>query len=134
MANGKQDRIPGIENKLQDLHDAALSYADKRDERQACTEVMFREWVKNPIGTFIGPSWDKTRIEQYREPIPEFVLNKAIQIKKAMPEVRIYVQHLSEHPDPFLIVATKHKDYECLDAQELWVEVWEEPKFEGRIR
>jgi hypothetical protein len=36
MAKGKQDRIPGIENKLQDLHDAALSYADKRDERQAC--------------------------------------------------------------------------------------------------
>jgi hypothetical protein len=30
MAKGKQDRIPGIENKLQDLHGAALSYADKR--------------------------------------------------------------------------------------------------------
>jgi hypothetical protein len=98
------------------------------------TSAMLQEWLKNPTGTFIGPSWDKTKIEQYREPIPEFVLNKAIQIKKAMPEVRIYIQHLSEHPDPFLVVATKHKNYEILDEQELWIEVWEEPKFEGRLR
>lgn len=32
----KQERLPGVENKLKDLHDCALDYADKRDERQAC--------------------------------------------------------------------------------------------------
>jgi hypothetical protein len=32
----KQERIPGTENKLQDLHDAAIEYAQIRDERMAC--------------------------------------------------------------------------------------------------
>ncbi len=32
----KQQRLPGVENKLADLHSCALDYADKRDERQAC--------------------------------------------------------------------------------------------------
>lgn len=99
------------------------------------TSEMFQRWLKEEAGNmFIGASWEKTEINKYREPIPEFVINKAIQIKKACPEVRIYVEHLSEHPDPFLIVATKHPEYDCLNKQELYVEVWEEPKFEGRIR
>lgn len=101
--------------------------------RERTTE-MFNEWLKGPADRmFWGPGWDKTEIAKYKQPIPEFVINKAIQIKKAMPEVRIYVQHLSEHPDPFLIVATKHETYD-FDGEEHYVEVWAEPKFEGRLR
>ena len=95
--------------------------------------VAFNEWLKNPERMFWGPGWEKTEIAKYPLPIPEFVLNKAIQIKKLLPEVRIYVEHLSEHPDPFLIVATKHETYD-FDGETFYVEVWEEPKFEGRLR
>ena len=98
------------------------------------TEIKFQEWRKSPSGTFFGPTWEKLTIDKYREPIPEFVLNKAIQVKREMPDVRIYIEHLTEHPDPFLIVATKHETYECLDGESFYIEVWEEPKFEGRIR
>ena len=96
------------------------------------TKEMFQAWLKNPERMFWGPGWDKTAIDKYQQPIPEFVLNKAIQIKKAMPEVRIYVEHLSEHPDPFLVVATKHESYD-FDAEQFYVEVWAEPKFEGKL-
>lgn len=98
------------------------------------TTAMFNEWLKTPEPRmFWGPGWEKTKIGEYKLPIPEFVLNKAIQIKELMPEVRIYIEHLSEHPDPFLVIATKHESYD-FDAQEFYIEVWEEPKFEGRIR
>jgi len=98
------------------------------------TDIKFQEWRKSPSGTFFGPTWERLLIDKYQQPIPEFVLNKAIQIKREMPEVRIYVEHLTEHPDPFLVAATKHEKYECLDGEFFYVEVWEEPKFEGRIR
>jgi hypothetical protein len=102
------------------------------------TIEMLQEWLKNPTTTFIGPNWEKTLIAKYEQPIPEFVLNKAIQIKRLMPEVRIYIEHLSEHlsehPDPFLVVTTPHAKYDVLDENLFYVEVWEEPKFEGRIR
>jgi len=98
------------------------------------SKILFAEWLKTTDpSSFWGPRWDKTPIEDYKQPIPEFVLNKAIQIKKAVPDVRIYVEHLSEHPDPFLVVAMKHKDY-SFDGETHYIEVWAEPKFEGRVR
>jgi hypothetical protein len=104
--------------------------------REKTTE-MFNAWLKDvPVPDrmlFWGPGWEKTEIKKYRQPIPEFVLNKAIQIKKILPDVRIYIEHLSEHPDPFLVVAMKHESYD-FDGETLYVEVWEEPRFEGRLR
>jgi hypothetical protein len=34
MAKPKQDELPGIERKLKDLHEAAMDYAEIRDQRQ----------------------------------------------------------------------------------------------------
>lgn len=102
------------------------------------TKAMLEEWLANPSpGTFWGPAWEKTKIADYKMPVPEFVLNKAIQIKKLVPEVRIYIEHLSDHPDPFLVVAMKYVSDNAsydFDGETIYVEVWEEPKFEGCIR
>lgn len=96
----------------------------------------FAEWCKsNPTpkyGMFVGPSWTETKIEEYKQPIPEFVLNKAVQIKKAIPEAQIVISHLEMHPDPFLVVRLEERQY--LYSESYFVECWEEPKFEGRIR
>lgn len=70
-------------------------------------------------------AWGRTPIRYYTEEIPEFVLNKAIQIKKALPTVGVYVEHLVDQPDPFLVVAS--------GGEEFYVEVWMEPGFEGRV-
>lgn len=69
--------------------------------------------------------WVRTGLKSYEQEIPEFVLNKAVQIKKELPDVNLYVEHLVHKPDPFLVAV--------LDGEEFYVEVWEEPGFEGRI-
>ena len=70
--------------------------------------------------------WENVDLNRYREPIPEFVLNKAIQIKKRLPSVKFYVQTLEGQPDPFLLAK--------VGDEHAYIEVWEEPKFEGRVR
>ncbi len=99
------------------------------------TRAKFEEWSK-AVGQsqFWGPGWQRQKIAEYTQPIPEFVLNKAIQIKRAIPDALIFIESLQEHPDPFLVIATPHPKYDCLTEEEHYVEVWEEPKFEGRIR
>src|SRR5271166_4247312 len=47
--------------------------------------------------------WEGRALEGYSEPIPEFVLAKAIQIKKACPDVKFLIEVLQGNPDPFLV-------------------------------
>ena len=72
--------------------------------------------------------WNKTTIKIYGEEgkeIPEYVLNKAIQVKYEVPEVEILIDEFTVVPDPFLFVK--------LGAESYYIEVWDEPKFEGRL-
>lgn len=110
------------------------------------TLELFDEWQKaapEAIGawgygaSFGGPSWEATPIDRYKEAIPEFVVNKAVQIKRAVPEAEIFIRHLTEDKDPFLEVTLgKATDYDAdrNGSERYFVEVWEEPKFEGRLR
>lgn len=66
--------------------------------------------------------WTNTEIKNYQQPIPEFVLRKALQIKEKVPDAQFFVEHLEEKYDPFLKV--KHGNLD------LYIEVWNEPKFE----
>jgi asparagine synthetase B (glutamine-hydrolysing) len=70
-------------------------------------------------------AWEKSLLEDYNQPVPEFVLNKAVQIAEQVPETKFYVVHMERVQDPFLLVK--------LGGEEIYVEVWEEPLFEGRI-
>ena len=72
-------------------------------------------------------AWSRTAISKYDKPIPEFVLNKAVQLKENLPNVEIYVDELQSTviSDPFLYVFFGNEGY--------YIEVWDEPKFEGRI-
>lgn len=71
-------------------------------------------------------SWHSVPIEKYTKPIPDFVLNKAIQIKKALPACEILVEELQESADPFLVVRIK-QDWRY---EGYYVEVWDETSFE----
>jgi hypothetical protein len=84
------------------------------------------------------PTWRLHKLEDYAMPIPQFVLRKAVDIKKALPMVRFYVDQLAV--DPFLIVsmdALKDPFYNttsrCLDDDSAYIEVWDEPKFEASL-
>jgi hypothetical protein len=141
---------PRLAQVLAELGIEVLNKADVLDymRERLCdrTLELLDEWQKsNPAAlgswgygaNFSGPSWEATPIDKYREAIPEFVVNKAVQIKRALPEAEIFIRHLTEDKDPFLEVTLgKATDYDAdrNGSERYFVEVWEEPKFEGRLR
>ncbi len=138
---GKEDQRPTLLRKLAALQIEILRTVDvQKYQREILiehTHAKLQEWIANTSTSqtqFWGPGWRKEEIGAYKLPVPEFVLNKAIQIKREIPDARIFIESLQDFPDPFLVIATKHPQYECLNEEEYYVEVWEEPKFEGRIR
>lgn len=77
-------------------------------------------------GYFTEAGWSKTALESYTQPIPEFVLDKALRIKEVVPNVKFHIQHMREpKADPFLIAH--------LDSEIYYIEAWDEPRFEGRV-
>lgn len=72
-------------------------------------------------------AWTAQPIDKFTSPIPDYVLNKAIQIKKALPEVELLVESLGV--DPFLIARLKKSSY---DYEGYYVEVWDETSFAPR--
>ena len=79
--------------------------------------------------------------EDCAQPVPEFVLRKAVDIKQELPSAEFYIEHLKE--DPFLIVSLEPlRDYQTSsntldrfmnDDATAYIEVWAEPKFEAAL-
>lgn len=83
----------------------------------------FRQWT---VGWLTAASWSHTTLTEYEQPIPEFVLDKALRIKERLPEVIFQVQHLNEpKADPFLIAHLGKEIY--------YIEAWDEPRFENTL-
>jgi hypothetical protein len=92
-------------------------------------------------GKMLDPTWRITSLKNYGQQVPEFVLQKAVEIKRELPEAMFYVEQLAI--DPFLIVTLKPlNDFvssyntlkRVLDAETAaYVEVWSEPKFEATM-
>lgn len=81
----------------------------------ACMDETEYEWVKTPL-------------KEYKAEVPFFALSRAIEICEQYPEAHVFVESLEarrrETVDPFLVVGIKGYLY--------YVDVWDEPKFEGR--
>ena len=76
-------------------------------------------------------SWHTIELRKYKREIPAFVLARALQIQKAMNAMHIAgtfevheLSYRSEYIDPFLVL--------CVGKHKLYLDVWDEPKFEGR--
>jgi len=73
--------------------------------------------------------WARIPIAEYAKAVPEFVVRKAIQLKRSLREVELFVEELQTDPDPFLVAVFEEDGH----REEYYIEVWEEPKFEGRF-
>lgn len=112
-----------------------------REQMVEHTAALMQGWLKEislitevkSYNRFSGPAWVQTKISEYRQPIPEFVLAKAVQIKQAVPECEIYVESLEDNPDPFLVVVIPDGRAYYPAKESYHIEVWAEPKFEGRL-
>lgn len=76
-------------------------------------------------------TWDEKKLSEYKGFVPDFVLNKAIELKRRIPEVEFGVVELTRHTDPFL-VAYIGGAYEWQRKEQFYIEVWDEAAFEGR--
>lgn len=89
-------------------------------------ESICENFSQYTSGYFTTATWDRTRLDKYERPVPEFVINKAIQIKEAVPEVTFSIQHMSDpKADPFLLAT--------LNGEVYYIEAWDEPRFEGTL-
>lgn len=135
--------LASLDLEVLNAFDVAKYQKERMIER---TAELAKEWMEElakrsfeqirsyAFDAFHGPNWRLSKIEEYKQPIPEFVLAKAVQIKEKMPEVTILIESLEDHPDPFLIVAFPAPAYSWEKPKEhYYIEVWAEPKFEGML-
>jgi len=117
--------MPKLKSALANLEIEILNPNDvaryKMEKRHAAECRLLTERSEREPQLF----WQEREIAKYRKPIPDFVLNKAIQIKKEIPECTLNIEELDENPDPFLLVKIGY-------SEEYYVEVWSEPRFERR--
>jgi len=81
-------------------------------------------------GNYSYWQWRWTEIERFSEEVPDYVLQKAIQVKEALPGCKLWVRALSdrniENPlfgiDPFLVLQAGEKCF--------YLECWDERAFE----
>lgn len=69
-------------------------------------------------------SWHRNRIQDYSDPIPEFALQTACDMKKEFPDMEFHIDSLVKgraYKDPFLVGYWNH--------QEFYLEVWNEPDY-----
>ncbi len=75
-------------------------------------------------------TWKLHPLSEYGEPVPEFALQTAVDIKKEFPDAEFYVCALEVNrviDDPFLVLRTRFGDEE----RDYYLEVWNESQFEG---
>jgi hypothetical protein len=104
---------------------AVISY--QLDEATRLTKEKiadsFHDWTS---GYFSPAQWHHVGLSDYEKPVPEFVLDKAVRLKEALPEVQFRVHFLSEpKADPFLIAVLGKEIY--------YLEAWDEPRFEQTL-
>jgi len=71
-------------------------------------------------------SWSSIGLQHYLNPVPDFALYKALQIREEFPQTSFKICALQEEQktyDPFLVVAYYGKEY--------YIAVWDEPSFRG---
>lgn len=95
------------------------------------------QYARHKRGTEIAAEWRAIRLDDYIAPVPDFAIARAVAVKRELPEAAFYVEELRVNvtdlvteecvrpaPEPFLVMKYK--------GVTLYLDVWEEPKFEGR--
>lgn len=117
-------------------------------------------WMTDPYGRYIAPvilfgisiaactgvasdmtnkkvsrKWSRCEISRYNQLIPAHILSKVLEINKALPDASFHVDCLVKEveyevpirlQDPFLLVT--------LGQESFYLDVWEEPEFELKVR
>lgn len=108
-----------LEDVEEGLREAGIQIFDNKDVSQYKSQVRDRNWSNG--------AWATTLISEYGQPVPEFAIDTALQIKQAIPEAEFSIEHFVHWStnDPFL-------SFKVPGVQRRFVvEVWDEPDFEA---
>lgn len=122
---GLLSALVALQIEILDYQQVKLYQLEKKHEAERAALPQFFEPSRYRWGRTPNFEWRQTELKKYGEPIPEFVLRKAVQLKETLPEVELFIEQLEEQKDPFLFVK--------LGEEEFYIEVWDEPRFEGRL-
>lgn len=83
--------------------------------------------------------WMKIGLENYVDPIPTFVLNRAVELKRLLPEATFFVEEFQvakndilTYRSPVPVYATDPFMVATYKGQSVYLDVWNEAQFEGR--
>jgi hypothetical protein len=129
------DELGGVLAKLEieilnwrDVLTYQVQQRHKREETLLSAALAPDQNLPSEWGRRFEAQWQCTPIEEYRGYVPDFALQKAIEIKKVLPRAQIIIEHLKDSPDPFMLVRTG----DTWSDKGYYVEVWDEPGFENR--
>jgi hypothetical protein len=107
-------------------------------------EAYKAQMVVYATGKIFDPTWKIKPLTSYNDPVPEFVLNKCVSIKKELPESQFWVEEL--HIDPFMLVVLPRPDIylgngsvfppgyvQTYSENFAYIDVWAEKKFEEML-
>lgn len=122
-----QAALAKLEIDVLDWRDVRKYQMERKHETE--TQVLAKEIAADdPPRWETTVAWNEQEIAEYKGVIPDYVLSKAVQIKRELPEVRLVVEYLSESQDPFLFVTEAGNRWD--HKPKFYIEVWDEPKFE----
>lgn len=89
-------------------------------------------------GTRWHQTWRNFALQSYTGTVPEFVLEKALQIKNKCPNATFEIKQLVAgterrevvRPDPFLIVNLQNSDR---TVESYYIDVWDEKEYESKM-
>lgn len=94
------------------------------EELEACLESgKYPSW-----GDYVrSAEWASTNLEDYRQFVPDYVLHKALVLKRECPSVKFAVLHMAH--DPFLIAYLGGDGWRYNREASYFIEVWDEQAF-----
>lgn len=99
--------------------------ADKEQMEAALEGGEYPRW-----GDYLrATEWKSTDLEQYEQFIPDYVLNKALVLKRECPGVKFSVLHMAN--DPFLVAWLGGAKWIYNREATYFIEVWDEEAFVG---
>jgi hypothetical protein len=121
--------LQSLEMEILDWHDVLIYQAQelaKAIDKQVQIAVQAGEYNDRIMSW--PPRWDEREIAKFSGCVPDHILQKAVEIKRSLPECEIRVQQLDYSCDPFLVAVIKVGQY-SLERRYL-IDVWDEPGFE----
>ncbi len=103
------------------LHKALVKLAIAPFDRAVVTAYKASKEERGFASSIV---WSRKPLDKYEGMVPEFALQRALDIKKECPKAKFHVDALTKVPDPFLVVT--------LGDEEFFVDVWMEPDFHAK--